>query len=666
MITEQKNSKTEINISISSERGAEVDGSMFGLFFEDINYAADGGIMAEMIENSSFEFFNSEPAYDYGWKATGDGAVLQISDEYPMNANNTHCAKITVTDVADGIKNKAYDGIYMNSNCEYNVSLYARGEIPVIVSAGKDGKVFGSVVLKGDSNIPACVADGWKKYSGVLRVSEDIEGGDFVIGLSEPGAVYIDMVSCVSSDAVLGRFRKDLVEHLEKMNPGFLRFPGGCAVEGGATLDTAYRWKDTVGAVEERKLNKSRWQVFDAKHYCQSYNLGFYEYFILCEYLGADPVPVVNAGLACMTYEKEEAVPVYKDSNLNYDTASESDITDEFMEYVDDILDLIDFANSTDFENNKWAALRKSMGHEAPFDLRSIGVGNEQWERNGNQWRDRYYWIEHFVHKKDSSIRLMSSAAWYYTGNSIHDGEYAFVYEQLKKNPNFTYAVDEHYYETPDWFFKNMDYYDKYSREANVFLGEVSARWEKDPGNEKICTLENAIVEAAYFTMLERNSDIIKMVSAAPLLSRTGGTKYSQWSPNLIWFDGKSSYATPSYHVQTMYGQNTGDYNYKSLVSNDDDKRVFVNTTYAKESQELIIKLVNSSNEKKTVNINIDSNISLSSDKAKIIALHNNDNQAYNSIDNPECVAPVTTYAENISHRFTMVLGANSFTIVRI
>lgn len=659
-LKEMQNIET-CGIEISSERGADVDEGMFGLFFEDINYAADGGIMAEMIENYSFEFLTaSSTEYDYGWSVTGSGAELAIGDEDGMCENNAHYAALTVSDAADGIKNKAYDGIYMSADGAYNISMYAKTDRNIIVSAEKDGVLCGSAVLSAaDEQI-----NGWRKYTGTLTVSENIDGGDFVIRLDAAGTADIDMVSCVSADAVLGRFRKDLVDKLAEMHPGFLRFPGGCAVEGGETLDTAYRWKDTVGEVYRRRLNRSRWQTGTAKYYNQSFNLGFYEYFELCEYLGAEPVPVVNAGLACMTYTNPEAVPVYKDSTKKIETATESDLTDEFMVYVRDVLDLIDFANSTDFENNEWAALRKSMGHEEPFNLNRIGIGNEQWERGSNQWRDRYYWIEHFVHQKDPSMKLMSSAAWYHTGNSIHDNEYKFVYEQLEKNPDFTYAVDEHYYETPDWFYGNMDYYDKYSRAANVFLGEVSARWEKKPGDCTICTLENAIAEAAYFTMLERNSDIIKMVSAAPLLCRVGGTTYSQWSPNLIWFDGKSSFETPSYYVQTMYGSNAGSYNCKSTVTGGSDC-IYSNTVYDEETGELIIKVVNASDFARSAAIAVDENIRLGGG-ARVITLADNNRLVYNTIETPERIAPIETAEEIPGNEFTREFAANSFTVIRI
>lgn len=662
----------DYEVNVSAEKGADIDSSMFGLFFEDINYAADGGIMAEMLENRSFEFFNSASAYDYGWSTVGTGVSFTVNDNYPLNDNNIHCLAITAEDVSGGVKNKAYDGIYMEKDQQYNVSLYLNragsydGDISVSVE--KDGATYGDVILAESSDsVPDCVADGWVKYSGVITPTHDIDGGDFVLRLTQPGTVLIDMVSCASSDAVRGLFRRDIFETLSEMNPGFVRFPGGCAVEGGSTLATAYRWKETVGPVEQRKLNKSRWQSGNSRYYCQSFNLGFYEYFIMCEELGAKPLPVVNAGLACMVNSNPEAVPVYKDSSKTWSTASENDLSDEFMAYVNDIIDLIDFANGTDFDN-EWAALRRSMGHEKPFNLEMIGVGNEQWERGGNQWHDRYYWIEHFVHKKDPDIKLISSAAWYHTGNPIHTAEYAFLRERLAENPGFTFAADEHYYETPNWFYGNMDYYDKYPRDVNVFLGEVSARWDKIPGDYTICTLENALAEAAYFTMLERNSDIVKMVSAAPLLCRVGGTKYSQWSPNLVWFGGKGVFQTPSFYVQSMYGQNTGDFSYKStlLCHADEETAVFENVSYDAESGDLIIKLVNSSAEEKNVSFNIDESIPLTSDRAKVITLSSDSNLDYNSLDEPEKVSPAVTYEGGFGHEFSYDAPANSFTIIRI
>ncbi len=662
----------DYEVNVSAERGASIDSSMFGLFFEDINYAADGGIMAEMLENRSFEFFNSAPAYDYGWSTVGEGVSFKATDSLPMNDNNTHCAEITAASSADGIKNKAYDGIYMKKGQRYNVSLYlnrARGYGGGIrVSAEKDGVDYGNVDLteSGDP-APSCVADGWIKYSGALVPTEDIDGGDFVLRLTQPGTALVDMVSCVSDDAVGGLFRRDIFDALATMNPGFVRFPGGCAVEGGATLATAYRWKETVGPVEQRKLNKSRWQSGNSRYYCQSFNLGFYEYFLLCEELGAKPLPVVNAGLACMVNQNPEAVPVYSDSSKTWATATEADLSQEFMVYVNDILDLIDFANSDDFDN-EWAALRRSMGHEEPFGLEMIGIGNEQWERGGNQWHDRYYWIERFVHKKDPNIKLISSAAWYHSGSSVHSAEYAFLRERLAENPDFTFAADEHYYETPDWFYGNMDYYDKYPRDVNVFLGEVSARWDKVPGDYTVCTLENALAEAAYFTMLERNSDIVKMVSAAPLLCRVGGTKYSQWSPNLIWFGGKGVFQTPSFYVQTMYGQNTGDFSYKStLVPHvHGEATVFENVSFDSESGDLIIKLVNSSAEERSVSFSIDESIPIASDRAKIITLASDDVLGFNSLEEPEKISPAVTYMGGFGHEFSYDAPANSFTVIRI
>ena len=630
-------------IRVTDKKGAEIENGIFGLFFEDINYAADGGIMAEMIENYSFEFFNDLPQFDYGWTVVGNAEFL-VENEKSMNKNNTHYAHIKTSAPMQGVKNKCYDGIFARKGDKFNVSLYAQTDYNIVFSIGNDCVTLKKTEKKGE----------WVKYTGVLILSENATCEEAKILLESPGEALIDMVSLIKSDAALGLFRKDIVDALALMKPTFLRFPGGCAVEGGRDLSTAYRWKETVGAIEERKLNKSRWQNGAAKFYCQSFNLGFYEYFLLCEYLGAKALPVVNVGLACMVNENPEGVPVYKDAAKNYKNATEDDLTAEFMEYINDMLDLVDFANSADFENNYYARLRRSMGHEKPFGLEFIGIGNEQWERGGSLWHDRYFWAEHFLHKKDKRVKLISSAAWFHTGHEYHTNEYNFNREMLKLNPAFTYALDEHYYETPDWFYENIDYYDKYQRDVKVFLGEVSARWDKVPGDYTICTLENALAEAAYFTMVERNSDIVKMVSAAPLLCRVGGTKYSQWSPNMIWFDAESVFLTPSYYVQLMYARNSGCCN---LVTEVTGEKLYANAIMDKNG-DIIIKIVNATGEKRNVMLDIDN----CGSEVAVTTLCG-EKTGYNSIESPQNVAPVITEERFENER---LLQPYSFTVLRI
>ena len=639
-------------ITIKNKKGASIDKGIFGLFFEDINYAADGGIMAEMIENYSFEFFNNTPQFDYGWSTTSSDVNFSIENQAPMNENNTHYAHIKTQSPMQGIKNKCYDGVFLKSGDSCNVSVYAKTDCNIVFRAGENTVRLEKTGTYGD----------WIKYTGILSCKTDVRGALAEILLENAGEALIDMASFIKRDAVMGLFRRDIVDALELMSPAFVRFPGGCAVEGGWDLSTAYRWKETVGAREERKLNKSRWQNGNSTHYCQSFNLGFYEYFLLCEHLKAEPLPVVNVGLACMVNEDPEGVAVYEDPSKTYLTATEADLTDEFMEYIQDMLDLVDFANSTDFDNNYYARLRKTMGHEKPFNLKLIGIGNEQWERGNSLWHDRYFWAEHFLHKKDPTLKLMSSAAWFHTGHEYHTNEYDFNRKMLKGNPNFTFALDEHYYETPDWFYENINYYDHYGRDINVFLGEVSARWNKVPGDYTICTLENAIAEAAYFTMTERNSDIVKMISAAPLLCRVGGKKYSQWSPNLIWYDSEKTFLTPSYYVQLMYAQNSGTYNLTTNVKGED---LYANTVFDANSGVIIIKIVNASDSEKEVEIQIDNSITLNSTKTKVITL-TGEKTGYNSIEYPFNITPRESFEDVLSHNTTRLLPPYSFTIIRI
>ncbi|MGN0161973.1 MAG: LamG-like jellyroll fold domain-containing protein, partial [Candidatus Ornithomonoglobus sp.] len=479
-------------LNITGERGADINPDMVGLFFEDINYAADGGLYAEMVENRSFEAMYADnktfdPQYDGGWAwheyPYGDSAKeLVLKTDEPLNENNTHYLEFDAS--RGSFANAAYDGLALKKGMVYHGSFYAKTKDytgNVRISAVKDGKTAASAEVEK-------LTDEWTKYSFDMTAAENVRGAELVVTLDGTGTVDFDMISLMPDDAVDWVFRRDLAEMLKAINPGFLRFPGGCVIEG-YNLDNRYKWKDSIGPVEERKENWNRWDLHTDgyNHYNQTLGLGFYEYFKLCEYLECEAIPVVNVGMACQ-FQTNETVPI--------DSA-------ELEQYIQDALDLIEFANGD--VTTEYGAIRAEMGHSEPFNLTMLGIGNEQWNTEENQFRKRYEAFEKAIHEKYPDIKLIgtsgpdvNSAAW--------RGAWSWIKAKEAKNDNFVYAVDEHYYMTPEWFLQNTEFYDNYDRGTYVFAGEYASRTRNLPNDPEANTLYTALTEAAYFTGLERNS----------------------------------------------------------------------------------------------------------------------------------------------------------------
>ncbi len=534
---------------------------MFGLFFEDINYAADGGLYAEMIENRQFAFRKAWPGsvwktYDtewipgYGWTVYPENAdaVMSFREGDALSVNNPHYMVFDVKNEGAGFVNKAYDGICLKAGAEYRVTLGLR-------TGDYCGKITVSVLdpdrltVAATEQITVAASGEWKLYTMTLRAEHAVRNGCFLVQ-QETGCVAYGVISMIPQDAVAGVFRRDLYEMLAALKPGFLRFPGGCIVEG-ANLGNRYRWKDTVGPVWDRKWNWNRWAVHDVTMgqgeacyypvYNQSYGIGFYEYFLLCELLECKPLPVLNVGLACQ-FQSDELV------------ATDSP---EFGEYLQDALDLIEFANGD--LTTKWGALRGEMGHPEPFGLEYVGIGNEQWETDKVDFFARYTAFEKTIHERYPEIRLLGSA-----GPDVTTERYTAAWEFYRRNAQsnagrtvhgkpveaFTSAVDEHYYMPPAWFYEHTHMYDEYPREIPVFAGEYAAHCDK-----KQNSLEAALAEAAFMCGLERNGDVIRFASVAPLFARKG---YVQWIPDFIWFDGEHVSGTPGYYVQQLFGAYTG------------------------------------------------------------------------------------------------------------
>lgn len=616
---------------VGKEKGVPIAPELIGLFFEDINFAADGGLYAELIENRSFEAkeaygnpgrFYAVDDFGYAWESlyqAGEKApLMQYVTGTPVSAVNPHYLRFTAKQAGQGFSNKAYDGIHLEKNHTYKVSFYARcvayeGD-GFQITVQKKGQIFAQTEVKAVKSVPyvpfcdlkipmeigygtlnpdiekihqmdqsdKCRRNEWIKYETVLTALDDVRGAQFAITLDASGIVEFDLISMIPEDAVAGIFRKDLFEALQAIKPGFVRFPGGCIVEG-ISLDNRYYWKNTVGDVKDRRYIPNLWAFDDDwgkndpmtkrpdAHYGQSFGLGFYEYFLLCELLGAKPLPVLNIGTACQ-FRSTEMV------------GSDSE---EFEAYVQDALDLIEFANGS--VDSKWGALRAKMGHPEPFGMDFLSVGNEQWETQYLDLRYRYERFEAAIHTKYPEIRLLGTAGPFMEC-SITEDAWKYYREKAKENPNFSYAVDEHYYVSPQWLYDHVAMYDEYPRDVAVFAGEYAAHTEARENS-----MESALAEAALLTGIEKNADVVKLASYAPLFNRIG---HSQWKPDMIWFDDCGVYLTPNYYVQKLFANHRGSY---TVLLHDQDVDLRKDGIYVSaslnEDENIIVKAVNTTHQ---------------------------------------------------------------------
>ena len=648
-----------MRLQVSKTKGVDIREGMMGLFFEDINYGADGGLYAEMIENRSFEFLKTTgvnnaytPEYDggYGWMKYPKNSpfvALEYETFHPLTKENPHYLHVRAMRPNCGFTNKAYDGIFLTKGETYHVSFYMNalsyvGGVKVFVE--KDGDIFlqGLIEVSGEES-------GWKRYCLDLTAGATVDAAAFHIVLTGTGEVNFDCISMMPENAVYGVFRKDLADLLRDIKPGFLRFPGGCIIEGN-DLKNRYQWKKSVGHITKRKANWNRWSVHgnsdknnytsEYAHYNQTLGIGYYEYFLLCEYIGAKAVPVVNVGLACQ-YQSDELVEVDEPA---------------FGEFIQDALDLVEFANGD--VTTTWGALRAEMGHPEPFGLEFIGIGNEQWETEKVDFFRRYTLFEEAIHAKYPEMKLIGSA-----GPDVHTERYnaawKFYHEAAKTKDNFTYAVDEHYYMPPEWFFTNTHFYDEYPRDVKVFSGEYAAHPRKRTGGVKAGnTLEGALSEAAFLTGVEKNADVVIMASYAPLLARVG---YVQWSPDMIWFDAKTAYASPSYHVQKMYARNMGAYTLKTQADeNLEEKQIFVSASFDEKQKEVILKVINAGEADAVLTLETEFDVA----QGTAVTLFGPDLYAYNTIEEPD---KVTTKKTELSKEDCgrLVLPGYTFTVYR-
>ena len=550
--------------------GAPVQKTMYGLFIEDVNFAADGGLYAELIKNRSFDF----PYPFTGWQFAGN---VEVRNDGPFERNPNY-VRLHASDHPHkwtALVNEGFFGIGIERDKEYRFTFYAR------VSEGEEtGRICVQLAERSTSRFRQdfishemeIAGSEWKQYETVLKSPMSASRAQLRIFLRGGNTIDMEHISLFPVDTWKGRrggLRKDLMEALADMKPGCFRFPGGCIVEG-TDLDTRYNWKNTLGPVENRPLNENRWHyTFQTRFYpdyFQTYGLGFYEYFLLSEDIGAEPLPVVNAGLSCQYQNKEEHnhMPV-----------------DSLDSYIQDAIDLIEFANGD--TTTVYGKIRAQMGHPAPFNLKYIAIGNEQW---GDEYVLRLEKFMQRIRKEHPEIRIIGTS-----GPSSEGPKFDHLWPEMKRLK--VDLVDEHFYRPESWFLTQGNRYDSYDRNGpKVFVGEYACHGKGRKWNH----FNASLLEAAFMTGLERNADIVHMATYAPLFAHVDGWN---WRPDLIWYDNLRSVRSCSYYVQQMYAHNPGTHvlkateNGKPLAGNEGQDGLSASAVWDADKQEVIIKIVN-------------------------------------------------------------------------
>jgi len=575
MLTSIYTSAQKNNLEVDASKSiTKIQPTMYGVFFEDINFAADGGLYAEMIKNRSFEFLFpmmgwNEPNSDRH-KLNQQSGIANVIQYSQQGTNHNYC-RVTIND-ANGYQliNEGFRGMGIKKDLKYNLTLKAAkisGNISKIKFQfiDKDHKVLGET-----SVVPT--SKDWSNYSAQLTSTATEAKAKLKITFEGNGVIDLDNISLFPEDTWAGRkngLRKDLVQLLYDLKPGFLRFPGGCIVEG-RTLAERYQWKKSVGKVEDRETAVNRWNMEfshrPAPDYFQSFGLGFFEYFQLSEDIGASPLPILSCGMACQ-FNTGQLVPM-----------------DQIDPYVQDALDLIEFANGG--TETAWGKVRADMGHPKPFNLKFIGVGNEQW---GPDYIERFKVFEKAIKNKYPNITIVSGTGPFPDGDFFDYG----MKELKKLNAEI---VDEHYYKDPAWFRKNATRYDSYDRKGpKIFAGEYAAQSVAIASPDNKNNWECAFSEAAFMTGMERNAEVVHLTSYAPLLAHEEGW---QWTPDMIWFNNLQSFGTPNYYVQKLFSNHKG----TDLLSITKDGKaitgqndLFASAVKDVNTKEVILKIVNTS-----------------------------------------------------------------------
>jgi alpha-L-arabinofuranosidase len=520
-------------LSVDMTQQKAISDMLVGIFFEDISYAADGGLYAELIQNRDFEY----TAKDHGgWNATTawhSARPIEIATEHPLSKNNPHYALIW----QDTLWNEGWDGIAIEAGKKYDFSMYvlAGGQKQdfSIELIGQDGNVLAKSKLK-------TKAGNWQQYATVLTAKCSDAKARLAIVPLKAAHVGVDMISLFPQETFMNRkngLRKDLAETIARLKPKFVRFPGGC-MSHGQGLDNIYHWQHTVGPLQDRKPDFNIW------HYHQTRGLGFYEYFQFCEDIGAEPLPVLAAGVPCQNSANNAQGLGGQQGGIP--------MTD-MPAYIDELCNLIEWANG-DPATSKWAKMRADAGHPAPFNLKYLGIGNE--DIISTVFEERYEMICRAIRQRYPNIKICGTVGPFHTPSA----DYIEGWDFTKKHPDLQYMTDEHYYESTGWFMHHRNYYDQYDRQApKVYLGEWAASTKAKRPN-----IETALAEALYMTDLERNADVVVMSSYAPMLAKDG---HHNWNPDMIYFNNTSVRTTPAYEVQRLFSVYSGDRYISSTIS---------------------------------------------------------------------------------------------------
>lgn len=634
--------KTNLKVNIANSI-TKIQPTMYGVFFEDINFAADGGLYAEMIKNRSFEFENplmgwSQPNSDRHSFNTQSGIATTIK-VIENKTNLNFCRVVVNDDKGYQIINEGFRGMGIKKDAKYNLSLKAANHDGAIKQINiqfidKNGKTVGETTI-----VPS--SSDWKNYTAQLTATQTEAKAQLKITFKGTGTIDLDMISLFPEDTWKNRkngMRKDIVQLLYDLKPGFLRFPGGCIVEG-KTLAQRYQWKKTVGDIETRETLINRWNTeFSHKlapDYFQTFGIGFFEYFQLSEDIGAQPLPILSCGMACQ-FNTGELVPM-----------------EDLDPYVQDALDLIEFANGS--VETPWGKIRSEMGHPKPFNLKFIGVGNEQW---GPAYIERYKVFEKAIKSKYPNITIVSGAGPFPEGDYFEYG----MKELKKLNAEI---VDEHYYKNPKWFRENATRYDSYDRKGpKIFAGEYAAQSVAIASPDNKNNWECAFSEAAFMTGLERNAEVVHLTSYAPLMAHEEAW---QWTPDMIWFNNLDAYGSANYYVQKIFSNNKG----TDLLSITKDGKAVTGqndlyATAAKDSntKEVIVKLVNTKSDTQTVEVDLNGDKLAS--KGTLVTLVSANLDDENSFANPKKISPTEKEFKLNGKKAQLTLPAYSVTVLKL
>lgn len=634
------NAQNANNMVIQANKiGAEIQPTMYGHFFEDINYGADGGLYAELVKNRSFDF----PQNFMGWDIFGK-VTLQNDGPFERNPHYVRLSDPGHAHKRTGIENEGFFGIGIKANEKYRFTVWARGENQKIKVELINNASMGETQVITSQDV-AINSKEWKKYEVILTPGETQEKAHLRIFLASPGSVDLEHVSLFPVDTWKGRengLRKDLVQALADTKPGVFRFPGGCIVEG-TDLATRYNWKNSVGPVENRPINENRWHyTFPHRFYpdyFQTYGMGFYELFLLAEDMGAEPLPVLNCGLSCQYQNDDPKAHVS---------------VDQLDSYIQDALDLIEFANGD--TNTKWGKLRADMGHPAPFNLKFIGIGNEQW---GPEYPERLKLFVEAIRKAYPDMKIIGSS-----GPQSEGEDFDYLWPEMKKLK--VDLVDEHFYRPESWFLKSGNRYDNYDRKGpKVFAGEYACHGDGKKWNH----FHASLLEAAFLTGVERNADVVHMATYAPLLAHVEGW---QWRPDLIWFDNLRSVRSCSWYVQSLYGHNKGTnvvpltMNKQAVSGQEGQNGLFASAVWDEPTQTYIVKIANTSDKAQAINLEFKGlKKSEKLGEGKLITLHSDNLDAENTLDNPNAIVPKESAVNIEGNTLNTEIGAMTFAVYK-